>query len=58
MINSQFFQMYFIEADGGSDADNETNLENENEGIVQEKRLAYYGHHFYLSLLYSLCSKF
>jgi hypothetical protein len=33
--------MYFIEADGGSDDDNETNLENENEGIVQEKRLAY-----------------
>jgi hypothetical protein len=33
--------MYFIEADGGSDGDNETNLENENEGIVQEKRLAY-----------------
>ncbi|GMY08339.1 ribosome biogenesis protein NOP53-like [Fagus crenata] len=29
--------MYFIEADGGSDDDNETNLENENEGIVQEK---------------------
>ena len=50
--------MYFIEADGGSDDDNETNLENENEGIVQEKRLACYGHHFYLSFMYNLGSKF
>lgn len=49
--------MYFIDADNASDDDDEMNVENENEDTAQEKRLACM-HHFYLSLMYTFCSKF